>query len=56
MEPKLPTGAEKLIQCLEREGVETVLALLRKELETVMKQAGTTSIRKITRDFVVARA
>ena len=39
-----------------QEGVETVLALLRKELETVMKQAGTTSIRKITRDFVVARA
>ena len=39
-----------------QEGVETVLALLRKELETVMKQAGTTSIRKITREYVVARA
>ena len=31
-----------------QEGVETVLALLRKELETVMKQCGTTSLAKIT--------
>ena len=24
MEPRMPTGAEKLIQCLEREGVEYI--------------------------------
>ena len=35
-----------------QEGVETVLALLRKELEVVMKQSGTTSIAKITRAHV----
>ena len=39
-----------------QEGVETVLAILRKELEVVMKQSGTTSIAAITRDHVVARA
>ena len=39
-----------------QEGVETVLAILRKELEVVMKQNGTTSIAAITRDRVVARA
>ena len=27
MESKLPTGAEKLIQCLEREGVEYIFGL-----------------------------
>jgi acetolactate synthase-1/2/3 large subunit len=27
MEPRVPTGAEKLIQCLEREGVEYVFGL-----------------------------
>lgn len=35
-----------------QEGVETVLALLRTELEVVMKQSGTTSIAKITRAHV----
>jgi isopentenyl diphosphate isomerase/L-lactate dehydrogenase-like FMN-dependent dehydrogenase len=34
-------------------GVETVLSILRRELEMVMKQAGTTSVAGITRDFVV---
>jgi len=38
-----------------QEGVETVLALLRKEFETVMKQSGTTNIAAITRDHIVAR-
>ena len=37
-----------------QEGVETVLALLRHELEVVMKQAGTTSIAKITKNYIVA--
>jgi isopentenyl diphosphate isomerase/L-lactate dehydrogenase-like FMN-dependent dehydrogenase len=37
-----------------QEGVETVLALLRRELEVVMKQAGTTSIAKITKSYIVA--
>jgi 4-hydroxymandelate oxidase len=36
-----------------QEGVETVLALLRRELEVVMKQAGTTSIAKITKNYIV---
>ncbi len=35
-----------------QEGVETVFALLRRELEMVMRQAGTTSVRRITRDYV----
>ncbi len=38
-----------------QEGVETVLLLLRRELELVMKQAGTTSIARISKDRVVAR-
>ncbi|MGQ0642658.1 MAG: alpha-hydroxy acid oxidase [Gemmatimonadaceae bacterium] len=38
-----------------QEGVETVLALLRRELEVVMRQAGTVSVKRITRDYVVAR-
>ncbi len=38
-----------------QEGVETVLALLRKEFEVVMKQSGVTSIAKITRDHVSPR-
>jgi isopentenyl diphosphate isomerase/L-lactate dehydrogenase-like FMN-dependent dehydrogenase len=38
-----------------QEGVETVLAILRKEFEVVMRQCGTTSIAAITRDRVVAR-
>lgn len=39
-----------------QEGVETVLTLLRRELELVMRQAGTVSIGRITRDYVVARS
>jgi 4-hydroxymandelate oxidase len=38
-----------------QEGVETVLALLRRELEIVMRQAGTVSVKRITREHVVAR-
>lgn len=38
-----------------QEGVETVLALLRKELEVVMKQSGTTSLAKITRAHITPR-
>ena len=37
-----------------QEGVETVLSLLRRELEMVMRQAGTTSIGKITKSYIVA--
>jgi isopentenyl diphosphate isomerase/L-lactate dehydrogenase-like FMN-dependent dehydrogenase len=38
-----------------QEGVETVLTLLRRELELVMRQAGTTSVKRITGAYVVAR-
>ncbi len=38
-----------------QEGVEAVLAILRRELGVVMRQAGTTSIPAITRDYVTAR-
>ncbi|HEX5217204.1 MAG TPA: alpha-hydroxy acid oxidase [Vicinamibacterales bacterium] len=38
-----------------QEGVETVLGLLRRELELVMRQAGTTSVKRITSAYVVAR-
>jgi 4-hydroxymandelate oxidase len=38
-----------------QEGVEVVLELLRKEFEMTMRQAGTTSVAKITRDYVVSR-
>jgi isopentenyl diphosphate isomerase/L-lactate dehydrogenase-like FMN-dependent dehydrogenase len=34
-------------------GVESVLDLLRADLEMVMRQAGTTSVRDITPDYVV---
>ena len=36
-----------------QEGVEVVLTILRRELDLVMRQAGTTSISRITRDRVV---
>lgn len=36
-----------------QEGVETVLALLRHEFEVVMKQAGTTSVSKISKSYIV---
>ncbi|MEX2154758.1 MAG: alpha-hydroxy acid oxidase [Gemmatimonadaceae bacterium] len=39
-----------------QEGVEVVLTLLRRELELVMRQAGTVSIARITRDYVLPRA
>jgi 4-hydroxymandelate oxidase len=38
-----------------QEGVEVVLELLRKEFEMTMRQAGTTSVAKITTDYVIAR-
>jgi 4-hydroxymandelate oxidase len=34
-------------------GVEAVLEILRRELTTIMRQAGTTSVNKITRSCVV---
>ena len=37
-------------------GVEAVLEIYRRELRTIMRQAGTTSLDKITRDYIVARA
>jgi len=36
-------------------GVESVLAILRRELETIMRQAGTPSVAGITKAFVTAR-
>jgi 4-hydroxymandelate oxidase len=36
-------------------GVEAVLEMLRRELRTIMRQAGTTSIDKITRSYIVTR-
>lgn len=36
-----------------QEGVETVLALLRKETQMVMRQAGTTSVKAITKAYIV---
>ena len=39
-----------------QEGVEMVLTILRKELELTMRQAGTVSVSRITRDYIVARA
>lgn len=39
-----------------QEGVETVLTLLRRELELVMRQAGTSSVEHITGASLVARA
>ena len=37
-----------------QEGVEVVLELLRKEFELTMRQAGTVTVAKITRDYVVS--
>ncbi len=37
-------------------GVEAVLEILRRELRTIMRQAGTTSVEKITRSYVVTRS
>ncbi|MFN8060752.1 MAG: alpha-hydroxy acid oxidase [Vicinamibacterales bacterium] len=38
-----------------QEGVEAVLEILRRELQMVMRQAGTTSTRGITKDYLVDR-
>lgn len=38
-----------------QEGVEMVLSILRKELELVMRQAGTVSVKRITRGSVIER-
>ena len=37
-------------------GVEAVLEILRRELRTIMRQAGTVSVDKITRNYVVGRS
>jgi len=37
-------------------GVEAVLDILRRELQTIMRQAGTTSVDKITRNYIVGRS
>jgi 4-hydroxymandelate oxidase len=37
-------------------GVEAVLEIYRRELRTIMRQAGTTSVDKITRDYLVTRS
>jgi (S)-2-hydroxy-acid oxidase len=37
-------------------GVEAILEILQRELRTIMRQAGTTSIHKITRDYLAPRA
>jgi isopentenyl diphosphate isomerase/L-lactate dehydrogenase-like FMN-dependent dehydrogenase len=37
-----------------QEGVETVLALLRKEFEMTMRQMGTVSVKRITKEYIVA--
>src|SRR5229473_817082 len=37
-------------------GVEAVLEILRRELRTIMRQAGTTSVAKITRNYIVGRS
>jgi isopentenyl diphosphate isomerase/L-lactate dehydrogenase-like FMN-dependent dehydrogenase len=36
-------------------GVEAVLEIFRRELRTIMRQAGTTSLDKITRNYLAAR-
>ena len=36
-------------------GVEAVLEILRRELRTIMRQAGTTSVDKITRNYIIGR-
>lgn len=38
-----------------QEGVETVLELLRRELQMVMRQAGTQSVKQITNSYVIDR-
>ncbi len=38
-----------------QQGVETVLDILTRELELAMRYAGTTTVARITRDYVVSR-
>ena len=45
--------ARKELAAIGQAGVETVLEILRRELQTIMRQAGTTSIGNITRANVV---
>ena len=37
-------------------GVEAILEILRRELRTIMRQAGTTSVAKITRNYIAGRS
>jgi len=37
-------------------GVEAVLEILRRELKTIMRQAGTISVDKVSRNYLVTRA
>jgi (S)-2-hydroxy-acid oxidase len=37
-------------------GVEAVLEILRRELRTIMRQAGTVSVGKITPNYIVRRS
>jgi isopentenyl diphosphate isomerase/L-lactate dehydrogenase-like FMN-dependent dehydrogenase len=37
-----------------QEGVETVLAILRKEIEMTMRQMGTVSVKRIGKEYLVA--
>ncbi len=39
-----------------QEGVEAVLAILRREFAMVMRQAGTVSVKRITKEYVIQRA
>jgi isopentenyl diphosphate isomerase/L-lactate dehydrogenase-like FMN-dependent dehydrogenase len=59
----LATGADAIcigrpylwgLSAFGQPGVETVLDLLERELQIMMQQAGTTSIRAITRDYLVS--
>jgi len=39
----------------DQPGVEAVLAMLRREMTTIMQQAGTISVDKIIRSYIVPR-
>ena len=43
------------LACFGQSGVEAVMAILRRELETTMKQAGTATIGQISRPYVIER-
>jgi isopentenyl diphosphate isomerase/L-lactate dehydrogenase-like FMN-dependent dehydrogenase len=38
-----------------QDGVEAALAILRRELQMVMRQAGTTAVSRITKAFIIDR-